>query len=94
MAEEVPVGMKEVLSCLRRKHELNYISSLQATVFFFFKEGESTALILNETNVLRMGHCGASGAGLGRALEPAGTRPGGDFFWGISPGGRGWEGVM
>lgn len=56
MAEEVPVGMKEVLSCLRRKHELNYISSLQATVFFFFfKEGESTALILNETNVLRMG---------------------------------------
>lgn len=36
MAEEVPVGMKGVLSCLRRKHELNYISSLQATVFFFF----------------------------------------------------------
>lgn len=31
-------------------------------------------------------HRGASGAGLGgRAPEPAGTRPGGDFFWGISP---------
>ena len=36
MADEVPVGVKEVLSCLRRKHQLNYISSLQATVFFFF----------------------------------------------------------
>ena len=35
-ADEVPAGGREASSCLRRKHELNYILSLQDTVLCFF----------------------------------------------------------